>query len=162
MLSKFIPSLMYSSLHSCTSITIYCTLSMSLRYKNISSNSRLPLPPISILVLSILAAASIQKILAHFNYAALYTTTLPVNTFLTASTLLLHSTEFLPTPIPQTPHGHLPVFCTPWQLPLLPGNHIFSFIHTHFIPSPSMPFFHWVSFLISSSLLSAISTKSSA
>jgi len=50
-------------------------------------------------------ATSTNKTSHHFGHAILYTTTL-VYPFLTTSDCI----ELLPTPLPQTPHGHLAAF----------------------------------------------------
>jgi len=74
----------------------------------------------------LICAASAHKRLAHFNHATLYTTRLLVHPFLTVNcTIKLYQ----PTPLPQTPHGHLPVFCISlWLSSVL----IISLIHIHF------------------------------
>ena len=82
----------------------------------------------------------------HTNsyHATLYTTTLLVNPFLT-----VHCVEFLPTSVPQIPHEHLPVFCTPLQLSQLLVIITMVFFIFTFIPLISIPHFHRLSLLIS-------------
>ena len=69
---------------------------------------------------------------------------------------LVHCNELLPTPLLQTPHGHLAAFChTIWRSALI----ITLFL---FMPLLSTFSFHSFSLLISSSSVSAITAKSSA
>ena len=78
--------------------------------------------------------------------------------FLATSTL--HCNQLLPTPLLQTPHGHLTAFClTFWRSPLI--KTLVLFILT-LMPLLSTLSFHSLSLLIGSSSVSAITAKSSA
>jgi len=153
----------YSSLRNCISITVYT--------QHVTEVT---------LVLAGQAASSVQpphtKRLAHFEHAILYTTTLLVHPVLTVSTLYWVSTNTSPqtsnvtlvylldcTDFFSQPSTNIiwPSSSVLYSLMAFSTNHnLVLFIFT-FIPLPFTPSFHQLSFLISSSSLSAVKTKSS-
>jgi len=70
---------------------------------------------------------------AYFEHATLYTTTFPVDSFLT--TTVVHCIELLPTPLSQTPHSYLAAFCITFcRSPLIITLVIFIFTLMPFFP----------------------------
>jgi len=72
---------------------------------------------------SLICAASTYKSLSHFNHATLYTTTLPLNPFLTLSTLYWVFTNT------STTNATLPSSSIEHSLVAFSTNHNFSFVH---------------------------------
>ena len=135
-----------------TASALPSTLSMSPKKQNIFYNSRFMPSPISTLVL---AGWSVQPVHTCFDHATIYTTTLLVHPFLTVSTQYWVFTKYQ-----YLYCKHMAIFQYSVSIPAFSTNHNFGFVrnflHTFTLNSilPS------IKLSISSSLLSAVTTKS--
>jgi len=107
--------------------------------------SRLTPSSISIPVLSTLARWSVQPLHTKVLLTLTMLLFIPLHFLCTHFWQLVHCTEFLSTPLPQTLHGHLPVLCSPmWLFPQIITLVLFIFTFTPVLCTPS---FHLLSFV---------------
>ena len=106
--------------------------------------SRLTPSSISIPVLSTLARWSVQPLHTKVLLTLTMLLFIPLHFLCTHFWQLVHCTEFLSTPLPQTLHGHLPVLCSPmWLFPQIITLVLFIFTFTPLPFTPSFPL--WLS-----------------
>src|SRR5260221_13310326 len=101
-----------------------------------------------------------HRLHTYVTLAACRLPDIPLHFLCTQFRQLIHCSELLPTPFPHTPQFHFPDSSTS-PIPH-PPTIILVFLTFTFRPFTSIPTFHFNNFSLSSSSLSAISTRSSA